>query len=87
MPKRSKVETRQRVIPWSSRVGFVRRAIDSTAYEHLRLQKTKTRLTEGVAAGAALMLLGQSQPEAQRPIGPIVTPKRHGGDNTGRASS
>ena len=30
----------------------------------------------GVAAGDAMTLLYQSQPEAQRPLGPIVTPKR-----------
>ena len=31
-------------------------------------------MTRGVAAGTAMTLLGQSQPEAQRPIGPIVAP-------------
>ena len=36
----------------------------------------ETTLTGGVAAGAAVTLLGQSQPEAQRPIGPIVAPMR-----------
>ena len=34
------------------------------------------RLTGGVAAGAVMALLGQSRREAQRPIGPIVAPKR-----------
>ena len=45
------------------------------------LQKPETlimsqRLTGGVAAGAVMALLGQSRREAQRPIGPIVAPKR-----------
>ena len=35
-----------------------------------------TTLTGDVAAGAAMMLLGQSHLEAQRLIGPIVAPKR-----------
>ena len=53
-----------------------------TTLLHKTLTVTETRsvdnettLTGGVAAGAAMTLLGQSQPEAQRPIGPIVTPK------------
>ena len=33
-------------------------------------------MTRGVAAGTAMTLLGQSHPEAQRPIGPIVAPTR-----------
>ena len=36
----------------------------------------ETALTGGVAAGAAMTLLGQSQPETQKSIGPIVAPKR-----------
>ena len=32
-------------------------------------------LTGDVTAGAVVMLIGQSQREAQRPIGPIVAPK------------
>ena len=32
-------------------------------------------LTGNVTAGAVVMLIGQSQREAQRPIGPIVAPK------------
>ena len=35
-----------------------------------------TTLAGGVTAGAAMMLLGQSQREAQRPMGPMVAPKR-----------
>ena len=53
-----------------------------TTLLHKTLTVTETRsvdnettLTGGVAAGAAMTLLGQSQPEAQRPIGPIITPK------------
>ena len=33
-------------------------------------------MTGGVAAGATMTLLGQSQREAQRPIDPIIGPKR-----------
>ena len=55
-------------------------------------------MTRGVAAGAAMTLLGQGQPEALWPIGPTVVPQvtddhkllereDHRGDNTGRASS
>ena len=53
-----------------------------TTLLHKTLTVTETRsvdnettLTGSVAAGAAMTLLGQSQLEAQRPIGPIVTPK------------
>jgi len=35
-----------------------------------------TTLAGGVTAGAAMTLLGQSQREAQRPMGPMVAPKR-----------
>ena len=36
----------------------------------------ETTLTADVAAGAAMTFLSQSQPEAQRPIGPIVASKQ-----------
>ena len=35
-----------------------------------------TTLAGGITAGAAMTLLGQSQREAQRPMGPMVAPKR-----------
>jgi len=35
-----------------------------------------TTLAGGVTAEAAMTLLGQSQREAQRPMGPMVAPKR-----------
>ena len=55
-------------------------------------------MTGGVAAGAAMTFLGQGQPEALLPIGPIVVPQvtddhkvlereDHSGDNTGREST
>ena len=55
-------------------------------------------MTGGVAAGAAMTLLGQGQPKALWPIGPTVVPQvtndhklleheDHSGDNTGREST
>ena len=55
-------------------------------------------MTGGVAAGAAMTLLGQGQPKALWPIGPTVVPQvtndhkllereDHNGDNTGREST
>ena len=35
----------------------------------------ETTLTGGVTAGAAFMLLGQSQLEVQRPVGSIIAPR------------
>jgi len=43
--------------------------------ENRRADKDTT-LTGGVAAGATMTLLGPSQLEAKRSIGPIVAPKR-----------
>ena len=39
------------------------------------IDNERKSLTGDVTAGAVLMLIGQSQQEAQRPIGPIVAPK------------
>ena len=41
-----------------------------------RRADNETTLTGGVAAGATMTLLGPSQPEGKRSIGPIVAPKR-----------
>ena len=55
----------------TSRLGTETSTVTGT-----RSVDNETTLTGGVAAGAAVTLLGQSQPEAQRPIGPIVAPMR-----------
>ena len=58
----------------------------------------ETTMTGGVAAGAAMTLLGQGQPKALWPIGPTVVPQvtndhkllereDHSGDTTGREST
>ena len=69
MPKRSK----SRVTPWSSRLGVERRPNDPAPYKTLVVTETRsvdyeTTLTGSVAAGAVMMLLGQSRRRAQRPI-------------------
>ena len=48
----------------------------SDSMEKVKSVANQTTLTGGVAAGAAMTLLGQSHPEAQRLIGTIVAPKR-----------
>ena len=77
MPKRSKGRDHTKIDPLVLQVGGW--ALGKRPYHIKTLTVTETRsddnetaLTGGVAAGAAMTLLGQSQPEAQRPIGPIV---------------
>ena len=81
MLKRSKGRDHTKIDPLVLQVGGW--ALGKRPYHIKTLTVTETRsddnetaLTGGVAAGAAMTLLGQSQPEAQRPTGPIVAPKR-----------
>ena len=66
--------------PWSSRLGVGRRANNPTTktltVTETRSVDNETTLSGGVAAGAVMMLLGQSQAESQRLIGPILAPMR-----------
>ena len=80
LPKRSKGRDHTKIDPLVLQVGGW--ALGKRPYHIKTLTVTETRsddnetaLTGGVAAGAAMTLLGQSQPEAQRPTGPIVAPK------------
>ena len=64
MPKRSK----SRVTPWSSRLGIGGRANDpmhpiknTNSYAETRSVDYEKTLTGSVAAGAVMMLLGQSR--------------------------
>ena len=104
MPKRSKGRDETKSDPLVLQVGGWAQCLRPGSVKTLTVTETRsvdneTTLTWGVAAGAAMTLLGQSQPEAQRPIGPIVARphatddhrllerEEHGGDNTGGARS
>ena len=77
-------------------VGLTTVNIKTLTVTQTRSIDNETTMTGGVAAGAAMTLLGQGQPKALWPIGPIVVPQvkddhkereDHSGDNTGREST
>ena len=69
--------TRKRTVgkqTWVEELGS-RKSRSTRQHEETRRVDKDTTLTGGVAAGAAMMLLGESNLEAQRLIGPIVALK------------
>ena len=78
MPKRSKGRDQTKSDPLVLQVGGCAEGyhIKTLTVTETRSVDNETILTGCVAAGAVMTLLGQSQPEAQRPTGPIVAPKQ-----------